>query len=620
MSKYSAYCGKLLRVNLTNSVISEENIEDEILEKYIGCNGLGAYYLYKETKKGVEPLGEDNKLIFFTGPLTGTIFPSAPKVGIFSKSPLTKGFMDSYAGGHLGAELKFSGYDGLIIEGKSEKPVYLWINDGCAELRDASDYWGKTTTATREAIKRDLNEPLVRIAAIGPSGEKLVSYSCIMVDGTHAAGRGGLGAIMGAKNLKAVAVKGTKNCIRIAHKEETQKIVDDLFHEIRTNKVLNSGLPTYGTTGATTANNSTGILGTRNWQTETFEDAEKISNVELADKLFEKTLSCFQCPVRCIHFCKIKDGKYSGLETVKPQYETVYSFGSLCGISEPNVIAMANHLCNEAGLDTISVGVSIAFIMECFEKGILMEPDLNGIKAEFGNSDSLISLLEKVAANSGIGEFIGQGTKIMSEKLGQGTEKFAIHIKGLELAGHSVRGYKGMSLGYAVSPRGGSHQDMRHLPERSGQFDRRSIEGKEQLVHNVMATTVIRDSFTYCAMVEDNIGRVGLTEKHLNIINAICGFNFDLADLQKISDRIINLERCFSVREGMDRKDDILPERFMTEPIPEGPSEGMYTPKEELDIMLDKYYQLRGWDANGVPLFETIKELNLDDIIQVPLR
>jgi aldehyde:ferredoxin oxidoreductase len=619
LSKYSAYCGKLLRVNLTSGVITEENLQDDVLEKYIGCNGLGAYYLYKETPKGVDPLGEDNKLIFFTGPLTGTIFPSAPKIGIFSKSPLTNGFMDSYAGGHFGAELKFAGYDGLIVEGKSEKPVYLWINDGHIELCDASKYWGKSTTETREAIKKDLEEPLIRIAVIGPAGEKLVNYSCIMVDGTHAAGRGGLGAVMGAKNLKAIAIKGTKNSIKVANKEKAMEIVESLFEEIRTNKVLSTGLPTYGTTGATMANNSTGILGTRNWQTEVFENAENISNVELADKLFEKTLSCYQCPVRCVHYCKIKEGKYSGLETMKPQYETVYSFGSLCGISDPNVIAKANHVCNETGLDTISAGVSIAFIMECFEKGILKEEDLDGIKAEFGNSDALIELLEKVAAKEGIGEFVGLGTKIMSEKLGQGTHKFAINIKGLELAGHSVRGYKGMSLGYAVSPRGGSHQDMRHIPERSGQFDRRTIKDKEQLVHDIMSTTVIRDTFTYCAMIEGNIGRVGLSDKHVKIINAICGFEFDVEDLQKIADRIINLERCFNVREGMDRKDDILPERFMTEPIPEGPSAGMYTPKEELDEMLDKYYELRGWDQNGVPLAETIRNLNLDDIVKQPI-
>ncbi|MDI3535308.1 MAG: aldehyde:ferredoxin oxidoreductase [Thermosediminibacterales bacterium] len=616
MTKYSGYCGKFLRVNLSKGIITEEELPGKVIEKYIGANGLGAYYLYKETEKGVDPLGENNKLILFTGPLTGTIFPSSPKIGIFSKSPLTGGFMDSYAGGHFGAELKFAGYDGMIVEGKSEKPVYIWINNGEVELRDAAEYWGKSTTETREAIKKEVNDDLIRIAVIGPAGEKMVHYACIMVDGTHAAGRGGLGAVMGSKKLKAIAIRGTKNSIKVADEEKTNEIVESIFEEVRTNKVMSETLPTFGTTTATLANNSTGILGTRNWQTEVFENAEDISHIALKEQLFEKTLSCFQCPVRCVHYCKIKEGEYKGLETMKPQYETVYSLGSLCGINDPKVIAKANYICNEAGIDTISAGVSIAFVMECFEKGILTEKELEGIEARFGNGKAVIALLEKVVAKEGIGEFISLGTKRMSEKLGKGTEKFAIHVKGLELAGHSIRGYKGMSLGYAVSNRGGSHQDMRHIPERSGQFDRRSIEGKEQLVVDITSTTVIRDTFTYCAMVEGVIGRVGLTEKHVNIINAVCGFDFDLEELKTIATRILNLERCFNIREGMDRKDDTIPGRFMTEPIPEGPSKGMYTPKEELDEMLDKFYKLRGWDENGIPLQETIKELGLDDIVK----
>jgi len=243
--------------------------------------------------------------------------------------------MDSYAGGHFGAELKFAGYDGIIVEGKSEKPTYLWVNNGKAELRNAVEYWGKGTSATREAIKKEINDDLVRIAAIGPAGEKMVLYSCVMVDGTHAAGRGGLGAVMGSKKLKAIAVKGTKAIVKMANEEKSNDIVKLIFEEIRTNKNLREVQPAYGTTTATLANNSAGILGTRNWQTEVFENAEDISHEALREQLFEKTLSCFNCPVRCIHYCRIKEGKYKGLETMKPQYETVYSFGSLCGVNDP---------------------------------------------------------------------------------------------------------------------------------------------------------------------------------------------------------------------------------------------------------------------------------------------
>lgn len=621
MGKYQSYTNKLLRVNLTNKTALVEPISDEVLEQYIGCNGLGAYYLYKETEKGVHPLGEENKIFFFTGPLSGTTFPSAPKIGVFSKSPLTNGFMDSYAGGHFASELKFAGYDGVIIEGRSKEPVYLWIDNGEVEIRDASSHWGQSTTQTREAIKKEVGDSLVRIAVIGPSGEKEVKYACIMVDGTHAAGRGGLGAVMGAKNLKAIAVKGTEESIRVHDEEKAGEIIASLFQEMKSNKTMAEGLPSYGTTGALMANQKTGILGTRNWQKETFDGAEEISNLVLAEKLFDKNLSCFQCPIRCIHLCTVKEGEYKGLQSMKPQYETLYSFGSLCEIRDPNVITKANHICNEAGLDTISAGVSIAFIMECYERGILTKDDLEGIEANFGNAQALIQLIEKAAANEeGIGAFIGLGTKRMSQRLGQGTEAFAIHIKGLELAGHSVRGYKGMTLGYAVSNRGGSHQDMRHIPERSGQFDRFSTEDKEKLVADITATTVIRDTFNYCGMIEGSIGRVGLTEKHANIINAFCGFDFDVEGLKRVSERIFTLEHCFNIREGMDRKDDTLPERFLTEPIPEGPSKGMYSSKEEFNKMLDAYYLHRGWDLQGIPKKETLEELGLWELVGGDLK
>jgi aldehyde:ferredoxin oxidoreductase len=615
MTKYKGYCGQFLRIDLNNEIITKEDLPDDVIKKYIGGNGFGAYYLYKETKRRTHPLGEGNKLILFNGPLTGTLFPCSPKTGIFSKSPLTNGFMDSYVGGHFGAELKFAGYDGVIIERKSRRPLYLWIDNERAELRDATQFWGMTTTETREAIRREVNDALVRIAVIGPSGEAMTNYACIMVDGTHAAGRGGLGAVMGSKMLKAIVVKGTRKDFEVADSKKALELVDWLFEKARTNQVLNETLAKYGTTTALLANNSTGILGTRNWQTETFEDAEMISHLPLAEKLIEKNVSCFQCPIGCVHYCKVKNGAYAGTETMKPQYETLYSFGSLCGINDLNIITKANHICNEAGLDTISAGVSIAFIMECYEKGIINIEELDGIKAEFGGGEALISLLQKVVTKEGIGKFIALGTKLMSEKLGKKTHRFAINVKGLELPGHSIRGYKGMSLGYAVSNRGGSHQDMRHIPERKGDFDRRSIDGKEQLVSDITSTTVIRDSYTYCAFIEGIIGMVGLNQKHADIINAFCGFDFDLQTLKDISERIWNLERCFNVREGMDRKDDAIPERFLSEPISEGPSKGMYTPQKELDNMLDQYYKLRGWNERGVPLPGTIKRLALDDIV-----
>ena len=315
-----------------------------------------------------------------------------------------------------------------------------------------------------------------------------------------------------------------------------------------------------------------------------------------------------------MHYSKIKEGTYTGVENIGPQYETVYSLGSLCCINDPKVIAKASEICNEMGIDTISTGVSIAFIMECFEKGLLSASDLDGLKPTFGDKKTFIAMTKKIASNEGIGKFMGQGVEFMSEKLGRESQKFAIQVKGLELAGHSARGYKGMSLGYATSNRGGSHQDMRHIPERSGEYDRVITKGKAQLVFDVNSTTAIRDSFTYCTMVEGIVGRVGITNKHKDLINAVTGFNYTLKELQETSERIWNLERCFNIREGKDRKDDILPGRFMEEPIPEGPSKGMFTPKEELDMMLDEYYKIRGWDKNGIPTKEKLISLGLEEI------
>ncbi|MFZ7120210.1 MAG: aldehyde ferredoxin oxidoreductase family protein [Eubacteriaceae bacterium] len=613
MTKYGGYCGKILRINLSSGKITKEDLSDSLLRKFLGGNGLGISYLFNEVKKGVDPLSEENKILIFTGPLNGTVFPSTSKIGVFTKSPLTNGFTDSYAGGHFAAELKFAGYDGIIIEGKSEKPVYIYIHNENIEIRDASKIWGKINSDTKSEILNELNDHQVRVASIGPSGEKLVNYANINFDGTHWAGRGGNGSVMGSKKLKAIAVRGTGCNINIADKEKFEQLITDYYKKIKENKTLSEVLSKYGTTTATRANNSMGILGTRNWQTEVFKGIEGISAEAIDEKLYEKALACFSCPIRCMHYSEIKEGPYIGTRNIGPQYETVYSLGSLCCNSNSNIIAKGNEICNEMGIDTISTGVSIAFLMECFEKGLLKEEDLDGLSLNFGNEESFIKMVEKISQNEGIGKFAAKGVKIMSEEIGKGSEKFAIHMKGYELAGHSVRGYKGMSLGYATSPRGGSHQDMRHLPERSGEFDRTNCEGKAKLVFDVNSTTAIRDSFTYCTMIEGVVGRVGIDSKHVDLINAVTGIGYTVEELQKVSERIYNLERCFNVREGKDRKDDTLPSRFMNEPIPEGPSKGMVTTKKELDTMLDEYYQIRGWNTNGIPTKEKLDSLDLQE-------
>lgn len=614
MVSYGGYCGRLLRVDLTTKKISTEALTDDFIRKYVGCNGFGAAILFKELPARIDPFSPANKVVLATGPLTGTIVPCTPKVGVFTKSPLTEGFMDSYAGGHFGAELKFAAFDGVIIEGASESPVWLYIHDGQAELRDASKLWGLSVPETEAAVRGELNNNAVHVASIGPAGERLVRFGCVMVDMSHAAGRGGAGAVLGSKKLKAIVVHGTKYSVPVANVEATKAVTDRIYQHISETPALRDGMPKYGTTGALKANQASGILGTRNWQSETFEHASNIDGDACLKELFEKNLACFQCPLRCVHFSRIKEGKYAGTETIGPQYETMYSLGSVCGIADIKAVAKANEYCNAMGMDTISAGVTVAFAMELYERGILTAEDLGGIQLTFGNDEALLAALERVVARSGVYRTLGEGTKRAAEILGGEAYKYAIQVKGLELAGHSGRGYKGMSLGYATSPRGGSHQDMRHLPERAGLFDRRDPNGKAQLNYDITSTTTIRDTFNYCAMIEDVIGRVGLSERHAELLNAVTGLNFSVQDVQRLADRIWNLERAFNVREGMSRKDDVLPYRFMNEPIPERPSQGMYCPPEELERMKDELYKLRRWTPEGIPSKELLLDLGLDDV------
>lgn len=617
MTRYGGYLGKFLRVNLTENKIVEEQLEDKFIEKFVGGNGFGAAYLFKELPGGIDPLGPENKVILATGPLSGTPIISSPKIGFFAKSPLTGGFMDSYSGGHLSAELKFAGYDGVIIEGFSSKPVFLDINNGIAKIRDAENLWGLGTFETTRKIKEELGDDQYKIAVIGPGGENLVNYAAIIVENFHAAGRGGIGAVMGSKNLKAIAVRGTQYSPKIYNIDLLTSVAENLYREVTNDKTLMLKQKRYGTAGATSSNAASGILGTKNWQQETFDNADKIGGDAFADNVFDKNLACYGCPVKCLQKSSIKKGKYKRLESVGPQYETIYSFGSLCENDDPAVIMAANNMCNDLGLDTISAGVTIAFAMECYEKELVPRAEF-GINAEpkFGNKEALLELISKIALRQDIGELLANGVKKAAAKIGQGSEDFAIHVKGLELAGHSARGYKGMTLGYAVSNRGGSHMDMRHVEERSGKFDRKSIDGKPELNYNIQSSTVIRDTLGYCTVIESAFGRVGISDAMIEVLNGVTGINFDKDSLQLLADRIWNLERAFNVREGKGREEDTLPPRFMNEPIPEGPSAGMIAKPEELEKMLNEYYHLRGWDIkSGIPTKETLERLELDFVI-----
>lgn len=616
MKKYYGYAGKILRVNLTDKKITKEIISDETARKYIGGNGFGVKYLYDEVPAKIDPLGVENKLFIMTGPTEGTTVPGAGRACVITKSPLNNRFIDSYFGGHFGGEVKFAGYDGIIIEGKSTMPVYLIINDDDVKIEDASSIWGMTTIDAQKEVKKEIGEEYATLA-IGIAGENLVPMACI-ISGVNAAGRGGTGAVMGSKNLKLIAVKGT-NGVKVADIEGLNAYSLDVIARMKASPGMGRNLPAYGTTGSPKTNNDLGIFGTRNWQQEQFEDAGIISGPYFKDKLGygDGSNTCLACPIACSQITKVKSGKFKDAITIGPEYETLFSLGSICGNGNIDYIVKGDQFCDELGLDTISAGVTIAFAMECFEKGILTLDDTEGIDLRFGNGDAIITLLEKIAKREGLGKILAYGTRKASEIIGKGSEDFAIHVKGLEVPAHSSRGLPGMAIGYATSNRGGSHQDGRATAERTGKIDRDVIVGKGKYNVEVQRMTTYCDCMILCRMTENAYGLWGITEDHINMLKLITGMDVTEEELVDAADRVYALERAFNIREGIEsRETDVLPKRFMEEPIPEGPSKGKVITREILDLLLDEYYEERGWDkVTGYPTKETLERLNLEYVI-----
>lgn len=611
--KYGGYVGKILRVNLTEGKSRSEPISEGFARNYIGGNGFGARILYDEVKPRIDPFSLKNKVVFMTGPVTGTIIPTAARIGVFTKSPLTGLFFDSYAGGHFGAELKYAGFDGIIVEGRAEKPAYLWIDDGNVEVRDASGIWGKTTFEAQKLVWEELGTEEPKIACIGPAGEKLVRVACTIL-GVRAAGRGGHGAVLGSKNLKAIAVRGSGS-ISVPDIEAVEVFANELIESIKANPGTGRSLPEYGTPGIVTTNNDLGILGTRNWQTEVFEGAENIGGEAMRKKIVVKSKACFACPINCTKYSVVRAGPYANTIDEGPEYETLFSLGSILGNDCVESVAKADRLCDEYGIDTISTGLIIGFAMECYENGILTKKDTGGLDLKFGNHEAVVKMVEAIGNREGLGDILAEGVKRAAEKIGRGSEKYAIHSKGCEIAGHSARGLPGNAIGYAAGTRGGSHHDSRPTAERTGKVDRKTIEGKGRFAKNINDMKSIMDSIILCQLTEVIVGLLDVTEMHQRCINVITGMNLSLADVKGAGERIWTLERAFNVREGVRRKDDWLPRRFVEEPIPEGVSKGMVIKQEDLNKMLDEYYEARGWDQKtGIPLKETLLKLDLNGV------
>jgi aldehyde:ferredoxin oxidoreductase len=613
----NGYHGRILRVNLSDHSVSIEQRDESFWRTYQGGRGLIAYHLLKELQPGTDPLGPANKLIFATGSLTGTPTPGSGRNSVGAKSPLTNGYGEAEAGGFWGATFKWSGFDALIVEGRSEKPVYLWIHDGEADIRDASAAWGQTTKEAQETIRRELGEPRASATIIGPAGERLVRYACILNGLSHAAGRTGMGAVMGSKNLKAIAVQG-RDKPGIADKAALQE-VSRWFVEHRADMV--GELSDSGTAGRLLDLQALGALPTRNFQMGLFEEAERISGQAMRDEILVGRGSCHACPVRCKRAVSMEtpyriDPAYGG-----PEYESMAALGSNCGIGDLAAVAKGNELCNAYGLDTISTGSCISFAMECFERGVLGSRDTGGLQLNFGNAESMLQLIHLIGRREGLGDLLAQGVRQAAETLGPETLEFAMHVKGQDLPMHDPRLNPAVGLGYAVSPTGADHlqsiHDIEYVKEGPPVRQARALGLLDPLpVHDLGPAKVrlfcymqhwnsLKNCLLLCVFVPYSFRQV------VDIVNAVTGWNSTVWELMKCGERATTMARLFNVREGLGVADDDLPSRFMG-PVSSGPLANSAVDHGTLRQALATYYTMMGWDPlSGTPVAAKLQELGI---------
>ncbi len=577
----------------------------------LGGRALGALRLYNELKPGIDPLGSDNKLMFSVGPLAGTSAPGTSRYCVQTRSPLTGLYLQSYSGGYFGAELKKAGIDSLIIEGKSDKPVYVLISQDGVHLKDARHIWGLTTDHTQEVTKDELGDSSVRIACIGPAGENLIPYACI-VNETRTAGRGGSGAVMGSKNLKAIAVKGTKPT-KVADREAFKKALKHASEDIQKSPLTKDGFLLNGSMGPMPLWAIMGIQPWRNWQEASSPKAEQLFPDVRRERFLVRDIRCAPpCQVRCGKLVRVREGPHAGAFCEGPEFETVYSFGSCLDIGDLAAAIEANELCDKYGLDSISTGVSIAFTMECYEKGIIGRNDTGGDEIRFGESRLLPKLIRDISYRRGFGEILSQGTKKMSEMFGKGSQTFAMHCKGMEMGGYDPRGAKGMALVYACGPVGGCHKGggftiFREVEAGNARF---SNDGKAALVKETRERRVFMDSAPSCTFVSEGLTDAVLAE----ILTAAIGRDISLEYLFLIGERGSNIERAFNVREGLRRSWDTLPPRLLKESPTMGSTKGQVV---DLEPLITGFYEVCGWDEKtGIPTRKKLIELGLPKIAE----
>lgn len=608
----NGYAGKVLNVNLERKETSSIQLDEKIARLFLGGGGISAK-LMEKMDWSVDPFNPQNLLIFSLGPLTGVPAPFCSRYVVSAKSPLTNLWGEAHASGYWGPELKFAGWDAIIVEGRSEKPVYLLIQDEKVEICDAIEIWGKDTFETEECLQKSLGGKGIRIASIGPAGEKKSRIASIINDHGRVAARSGMGGVMGSKNLKAIAIQGSERP-HLAKPEEFKTYVKELT-QIILKAPARETLRKYGTDGGMMAFHETGDVPIKNWRLGKWEDGcYKVSGYYMTENILKDIYACRMCPIGCGRIVEIKEGPYA-MSGKGPEFETAAGFGPLCMNDNIEVVAKANDICNRYGMDTISTSMAIALAMECFEKGLITERDTDGIDLTWGSGEAIIKMVEKMGRREGFGEVLADGSLRAAKQIGKGSEDFAIHVKGQELALHDPRAFFSWAVAYATAHRGACHilaptywiERGLTFPELGyeKQLDRFEVEGKGVWVKVFQDFCEVLESLVMCKF--SLYGNVRANHV-LDLINLTTGWDMDLKEMLQIGERGFNLKRMINVRLGVTAKDDTLPKRLLTEPTMEGGAQGRIPP---LDPMLKEYYFERGWDENGIPTELTLKKLGL---------
>ena len=616
------YHGKILHVHLNDLRLEVETPDETFYRTYMGGSALGMVYLLRHTPAHADPLGPENTLVLALSVLTGAPISGQSRITAVAKSPLTEAVGDSQAGGFFPAELKFAGYDALVIHGKAQNPVYLWIQDGVAELRPAEHLWGKTTDEVEDQIKQELQDDRIQILQTGPAGEKLVRYAALIHMTSRANGRTGMGAVMGSKNLKAIAVRG-KLRPSLADPKGLNKLARWGATSFEDSDVYGLGL--LGTAEVLEYQNTKGGLPTGNWESGAFDGWKAIDGKTMASTILKERDTCYACTVRCKRVVEVKDGPYQVESRYGgPEYETLATFGSYCKIDSLEAVAYANQLCARYGIDTISAGATIAWAMDCFERGLISEDDTDGIVLRYGDAAAMLAMLEKIVKRAGFGDLLAEGSARAAERIGRGTQDLVVAVKKQELPAHMPQVKRSLGLIYAVNPFGADHQSSEHdpsyyqYPERMAEIGLTEPQGSK-VMNDAKVRFALQTEYLYsaldtvdiCQFVFGPAWHLYSSQQLAEAMQLITGWDIDLDELLRAGERRLNLLRAFNAREGLDRDADKLPKKLY-QALKGGASDGIFLKEAELETAKDSYYQMAGWDvASGTPTRATLEKLEL---------